>query len=72
MARTFRRVATWSKETPVSKIVIALAAVLLLTGNAAAQTGSVEVKNAWARATPAKAENGAAYVTLESRDVPTA
>ena len=33
---------------------------------AIAQTGKVEVKEAWARATPAKAENGAAYVTLVS------
>lgn len=50
----------------MSKIVSALAAVLLLAGSAAAQTGSVEVKDAWARATPAKAENGAAYVTVQS------
>jgi copper(I)-binding protein len=50
----------------MSKLVFALAAALLLAGSAAAQSGSVEVKNAWARATPAKAENGAAYLTLES------
>jgi periplasmic copper chaperone A len=41
-------------------------AFLLLTGAAAAQTGQSEVKNAWARATPGKAETGAAYVTVES------
>ncbi len=32
----------------------------------AAQSKPVEVKNAWARATPSKAENGAAYLTLQS------
>jgi copper(I)-binding protein len=31
-----------------------------------AQTGGVEVRNAWARGTPAGAENGAAYLTLQS------
>jgi periplasmic copper chaperone A len=50
----------------MSKKLFAFAAVLLLAGGAAAQTGSVEIKNAWARATPGKAENGAAYLTLES------
>jgi periplasmic copper chaperone A len=33
---------------------------------AVAQTRGVEVKDAWARATPGGAENGAAYVTLVS------
>ncbi len=33
---------------------------------AVAQTGGVEVKDAWARATPGGAKNGAAYVTLVS------
>jgi copper(I)-binding protein len=41
-------------------------AMLLLTGTASAQSGSLEVKNAWARATPGKAETGAAYLTIES------
>jgi periplasmic copper chaperone A len=41
-------------------------AVLLLNAAAAAQTGPIEVKNAWARATPGKAETGAAYLTIES------
>jgi periplasmic copper chaperone A len=50
----------------MSKKLFAFAAALLLAGGAAAQTGSVEIKNAWARATPGKAENGAAYLTLES------
>lgn len=50
----------------MSKKLPALAALLLVAGAAAAQTGSVEVKDAWARATPGKAENGAAYLTIES------
>ena len=33
---------------------------------ALAQTGGVEIKDAWARATPGGAENGAAYLTLQS------
>ncbi len=33
---------------------------------AVAQTGGVEVKDAWARATPGGAKNGAAYLTLVS------
>jgi periplasmic copper chaperone A len=41
-------------------------AVLVLSGIASAQTGSIEVKSAWARATPGKAETGAAYLTIES------
>jgi|SRR5579864_8953556 len=46
---------------------LALFAVLLFVGaTAAAQTGSVEVRDAWARATPGKAEIGAVYLTLES------
>jgi copper(I)-binding protein len=32
----------------------------------AAQTGGVEISDAWARATPGGAENGAAYLTLVS------
>ena len=39
---------------------------LLLAGTAAAQTGAVEVANAWARATPGMADTGAAYLTLQS------
>ena len=39
------------------------AAALAQTG---AQTGSVEITDAWARATPGGAQNGAAYVTLVS------
>ena len=50
----------------MSSKLLAFAASLLIAGAALAQTGQVEVKNAWARATPGKAENGAAYLTLES------
>ena len=39
------------------------AAALAQTG---AQTGSIEITEAWARATPGGAQNGAAYVTLVS------
>jgi copper(I)-binding protein len=39
---------------------------LLIAGAAVAQTGAVEVKDAWARATPGKAETGAAYLTIVS------
>ncbi len=50
----------------MSRKLLALAAFLLVAGAAAAQTGSVAVRDAWARATPGKAEIGAAYLTLES------
>jgi len=50
----------------MSKTLLAVAASLLIAGAAAAQTGSVEIDNAWARATPGKAENGGAYLTIES------
>jgi copper(I)-binding protein len=38
----------------------------LVTNTALAQTNQLEVSNAWARATAAKAENGAAYLTILS------
>lgn len=47
-------------------LVSAAAFAALFSFAAAAQTGKVEITQAWARATPAKAENGAAYVTLVS------
>ena len=61
----------------MSKTLLAFAASLLLASvcpwaPAAAQDKLVQqykpvkVENAWARATPAKAENGAAYLTLKS------
>lgn len=43
-----------------------LAAAMIIAGGAAAQEGGVEISDAWARATPGKAENGAAYLTLAS------
>src|ERR1700737_2835788 len=45
---------------------LAFAAALAAANTALAQTGQLEVSNAWARATPGKAENGAAYVTIQS------
>jgi periplasmic copper chaperone A len=50
----------------MSRAPILFLAVLLLVGTAAAQSSSLDVKNAWARATPGKAEIGAAYLTIES------
>lgn len=50
----------------MSKAPFVFVALLLLAGAASAQTGSVEVKNAWARATPGKAEIGAAYLTIQA------
>jgi hypothetical protein len=44
----------------------AFAAGLVLATGALAQTNQLEVTNAWARATPAKAENGVAYLTIRS------
>ena len=45
---------------------LVLFGALLIGGAAMAQTGQVEIKDAWARATPGKAENGAAYLTIQS------
>jgi hypothetical protein len=45
---------------------LAFAAGLVAVSAAWAQTGQLEVGNAWARATPGKAENGAAYLTIHS------
>jgi copper(I)-binding protein len=55
-----------SKGNQVSLKFLAFAAGLLVASAALAQTNQLEVNNAWARATPGKAENGAAYVTIES------
>lgn len=54
--------------------LLAFAASLLLANAAMAQTvtspdqgqSQIQVKDAWARATPGKAENGAAYLTIVS------
>ena len=45
---------------------LAIAAGLVVASAALAQTNQLEVTNAWAGATPGKAENGAAYVTIQS------
>src|SRR3989442_1741534 len=41
-------------------------AACLIAGAAMAQSSQVELKDAWARATPGKGENGAAYLTIVS------
>jgi copper(I)-binding protein len=46
--------------------LLAVAACLVVASAALAQTGQLDVSNAWARATPAKAENGVAYLTIRS------
>lgn len=46
--------------------ILAFAAALLFGTAVWAQSGAPEVTNAWARATPGKAENGAAYLTIRS------
>jgi periplasmic copper chaperone A len=46
--------------------VLAFAAGLVAASTALAQPSQLEVKDAWAGATPGKAENGAAYVTITS------
>ena len=52
--------------------LVAAAACLMLAGTAMAQTAApqtqnqIQVQDAWARATPGKAENGAVYLTVVS------
>ena len=41
-------------------------ACLLLASDAVGQTGQLEVKDPWARATPGNTANGAAYLTIVS------
>lgn len=48
------------------RIPLVFIAALLLAATATAQSNAVEVTQAWARATPGKAETGAAYLTLEA------
>jgi periplasmic copper chaperone A len=50
----------------VGRRSLAVAACLAVTSAALAQTGQLEVSNAWARATPAKAENGVAFLTIRT------
>jgi hypothetical protein len=46
--------------------ILAFIAGIAVANVALAQPAQLEVNNAWARATPGKAENGAAYVTIQS------
>ena len=46
--------------------LLAFTASLALASAALAQTSQLEVSDAWARATPGKAENGVAYLTIRS------
>jgi len=46
--------------------LLAFAASLALASVALAQTNQLDVSDAWARATPGKAENGVAYLTIRS------
>ena len=39
---------------------------LLVTNGAMGQTGQLEIRTPWARATPGQAQNGAAYLTIVS------
>ena len=46
--------------------ITAFTATLVAASAALAQPTQLEVENAWARATPGQAENGAAYLTITS------
>jgi copper(I)-binding protein len=46
--------------------ILAFAAGLAVASAALAQPAQLEINNAWARATPGKSENGAAYLTIQS------
>ena len=46
--------------------LLAFAASLLVASATLAQPAQLEVNDAWARATPAKAETGVAYLTIQS------
>ena len=50
----------------VGRKLLAAAVCVIIAGAALAQTGQLEVSNAWARATPAKAETGIAYLRIRS------
>jgi len=49
-----------------NRMLLAAAVCLIAGGIALAQTGQLEVSDAWARATPPKAENGVAYLTIRT------
>src|SRR5215469_4621521 len=50
----------------VGRKLLAVAACLVVASAVLAQTEQLEVSNAWARATPAKAENGVAFLTIRA------
>src|SRR6516164_8112803 len=50
----------------VDRRAFAIVACLVVAGAALAQTNELDVTNAWARATPAKAENGVAFLTIRT------
>lgn len=57
-----------SREFAMSKFLLTVAAAgLCLVSVPAMAQSTVQITDAWARATPAKAANGAAYLTMESR-----
>jgi copper(I)-binding protein len=49
----------------LSKFIFFVTCLLIASG-AMGQTGQLEIKTPWARATPGHAENGAAYLTIIS------
>jgi periplasmic copper chaperone A len=48
------------------RLVMLVAVFVFAAAAASAQTGQLQVGDAWARATPGKSETGAAYVTIQS------
>ena len=50
----------------IGRRLLVVAACFVVASPALAQTGKLEVSDAWARATPAKAENGVAYLTIRT------
>jgi copper(I)-binding protein len=50
----------------VGRALLAIAACLVIGGAAFAQSSQLEVSGAWARATPGKAENGVAFLTIST------
>ncbi len=50
----------------IGRKLLAVAACIVVASAALAQTGQLEVSGAWARATPGKAENGVAYLTIRT------
>ena len=50
----------------VRRRLLWVTACLVVANAVLAQTGQLEVSNAWARATPAKAENGVAFLTIRT------